>query len=215
MQLFRQRSVWMPTWQGWCIGLLLTSSIALVVGLRLYPFLAVTAPVEANVLVVEGWCGDYVMAAAQAEFERGGYDYVCASGIPLRKGGLLTPFKTEANVAAATLQALGIPTNVIIAASSANTFRHRTFTSAVAVRERLDSLGQTVRGVNLMTEGIHARRSRMVYRKVFPASIPIGVISHPTQQYDPESWYRSSDGIKDTLTETIGVIFEAVLDSGR
>jgi hypothetical protein len=55
--LVRRQEVWFPTLWGWT-GLLLGAAIAAIGLLRsVYPFLAVTEPVGAPVLVVEGWLG--------------------------------------------------------------------------------------------------------------------------------------------------------------
>ena len=66
-----------------------------------------------------------------------------------------------------------------------------------------------------MTMGLHARRSWMVYRKVFPPPAAVGVIACPPLDYDPSHWWRSSAGLKGVIGETIATSYEWLCDSGR
>jgi hypothetical protein len=183
---------------------------------RWQSFLQVNAPVQADVLIVEGWTPDYVLEAARAEFVRGGYRLVVTSGGPLEKGGfLVTNYHSYAQLAAQSLVALGIPSDRVVAAPAADSLRHRTYLSAVAVRAKLTELGRRGEGINVFTEGAHGRRTWNVYRKAMSADVPLGIISCRTQRYEPERWYATSAGVKDVLTESLGWFLEATLDSGR
>ena len=70
-------------------------------------------------------------------------------------------------------------------------------------------------GLNLMTRGLHARRSWMVYRKVFGPGVRVGVISCPPHNYLPAKWWQSSAGLKGVIGETIATGYEWLCDSGR
>ena len=64
--LWVRKERWGLSWQGW---LVLVGVIAIMFGLllfRIYPFLAVTRPVNADVLVVEGCIHDHAIRAAVA-----------------------------------------------------------------------------------------------------------------------------------------------------
>jgi uncharacterized SAM-binding protein YcdF (DUF218 family) len=177
-------------------------------------FLAITRPVEANVLVVEGWIGDDALAAAAREFIRGGYECLVTSGGPLSKGHFLSSYQTFGALSAAALRKLGCPEEKLIDAPSAKTARHRTFESARSVKRALEEKHIVVRGVNVITEATHARRTRTVYRRVLDGGVPVGVIAAAPTEFEIERWWRSSEGIKQVLTEGLGWFFEAALGSG-
>ena len=115
------------------------------------------------------------------------------------------------------IQLLGydIPKEKLIEAPGAMTYRNRTYESAKAVRVKLRELGISLRGLNVVSEGPHARRTRLVYRKVFGKETNVGILMVKSQDYDPDRWWRSSEGVKTTLSEGIGWLFESVSSSGR
>jgi uncharacterized SAM-binding protein YcdF (DUF218 family) len=207
--LVRKRLAWLPTWRvGLCLALLVLGGGG-VVWHGLHPFLAVTRPMaDADILVIEGWAADYVVEAALTEFRRGHYRLVVASGGPCDKGSFLSEYGTEAALTAATLRKLGAPAEQVIEAPSARATRGRTFHSALAVRAKLEDLHISPRALNIVTEGTHARRTWTVFRRVFAPSTRVGVISHPSREYDPSRWWASSEGVKTTLVETIGWVHE-------
>ena len=82
-RLLRRRTVWWPTWIGWCAiiaGLLIPAAWGFLAG---ESFLSLTQRLpEAEVLVVEGWIGRDGVRAAASEFETHGYEYIATSGGP-------------------------------------------------------------------------------------------------------------------------------------
>src|SRR6266516_6576231 len=91
------------------------------------PFLSVSQPVPADVLIVESWLPDYAMFSAVGEFRRGGYKYVITTGGTLPDAGPLSRYKTGAEFAAATLVELGLQAEVVIAVPSEPAGRDRTY----------------------------------------------------------------------------------------
>ncbi len=71
---------------GGCVGLLFTIS----------PFLCVTEPVQAEILIVDGWLQEPAMRAAAQEFQRGGYLMAITVGGPFaRSGGYVSSSREE------------------------------------------------------------------------------------------------------------------------
>lgn len=188
---------------------------ALAAGRTLHRFLAVTAPVSANVLVVEGWLTDHAVQVAVEQFAQGGYELFVASGGPMPRGALVSGYETYAALAAAAAVRVGLPKERLVVAEARRTYRHRSFESAKAVQAKLHEQSLEVRGVNVVTEGPHARRTRAVYRKVFGRETPVGVLSVEPEEYDARRWWASSEGLKTTLVEFFGWWFEAFFDSAR
>lgn len=212
---FRQATVWIPTWRAWLSALVLGVLTLVLVLREAHAFLSVQHPVPANVLVVEGWLSDDALRAAVREFERGGYEWIIAAGGPMPKGYLVSGYATYAAIADDSLAKLGVPADRRVQAPAEKTYRHRTYISAVGVRARLKEMARPVRGINVVSEGPHARRTWATYRKVFGPSTPVGVIALEPNDYDPQRWWAYSDGVKGTLTEGLGWVYEWLFDSGR
>jgi hypothetical protein len=103
----------------------------------------------------------------------------------------------------------------VILAKPPDVQNHRTFASAVAVWRILHARGIQTKAVNLFTQGAHARRSRLVFAKVLLPETKVGVISWNPPGYDAGPWWKSSDRALELLKETVGVLYESVLNSGR
>jgi hypothetical protein len=215
LSLVQRRTLWCPTWLGWfCLALFLAAPIFW----WCYSgelFLSSTDRRPAEVLVVEGWIGREGIQAAAAEFVQHGYTYVVASG------GLTSSERWEeggwnyAVGAAHELMRSGVPESRIIVATARDVERERTFESTIAVSRALKSEHIQPSAINVFTYGPHARRSRLVFTKVFQPETKVGVISWAPVTYRSEPWWRSSDRAKDFLTETAGYFYEAFFNSGR
>jgi uncharacterized SAM-binding protein YcdF (DUF218 family) len=196
-----------------CIVLLILAPIA---AWFLYgeSYLAKTHRSHADVLVVEGWIGRAGLRAAVDEFERGGYRYLIATG-GLTSGRWEDQPESYAEMAARELVRLGLPKERLLAAPSEKTEKCRTFESAVAVRRTLHAANIKPEGINVFTFGPHARRSAMVFTKVNIDVQKIGVIGWCPPEYRTERWWQSSERSRELLDETVGYLYELLLDSGR
>ncbi|MFM1941886.1 MAG: hypothetical protein RI897_868 [Verrucomicrobiota bacterium] len=212
---FRPVTLWIPRWPLTLALLSAIASLTLLTLKYLHHFLSLTQPVHANVLVIEGWSPDYAMSSAITEFNRGQYDLLIASGGPLDQGSLITGADTYAELAYKSLLELGMNSNSLASAPAPNVLRNRTFVSATSVQDLLTQSHIHPAGINVISVGPHARRSYAVYQKVLAPHCPVGIISLPPQSYDPEHWWKSSDGIKTTISETAGWLYEACLNGGR
>jgi uncharacterized SAM-binding protein YcdF (DUF218 family) len=175
-------------------------------------FFSLTHRVSPEVLVVDGWIGGSGLQAAAAEFVRGGYKYVVATG---DQNGDPPLSLSYAEIAGQELIRLGIPKERIIVAATAKIERGRTFGSAVAAWRALQNRGIRPQHVNLLTLGSHARRSHLVYIKVFAPATKVGVIAWVPADYESTPWWRSTRRTKCFLKEIVGYPFELLLNSGR
>lgn len=202
--------MWVPTWRGWCCFLALVVALSIWIARNIHPFLAVTHRVPADVLVIEGWVPDLVLKTAIQEFQQGQYRFIVTSGGPRGRGHLTSDFPTYAAEAAEGLRKLGFPPDKIVEAPGEPTLRDRTFHSAQAVKSKLAELNLKEVGLNIVTEGNHARRTWTVFRRVFHEPSRVGVIACPPVEYDASRWWASSEGTKGTLIETLAWLHEAV-----
>ena len=177
-------------------------------------FFSLTRPLPADVLIVEGWIGSDGIRAAADEFRRGAYKYVVATG-GLMGNRVDNNRSSYAEMARDELVQSGVPESRIIVSSIGGIEHERTFNSAVAAWTSTHSAGIRPAAVNVFTLGPHARRSRLVYEKVYAPDVPVGVIAFVPSVYRSEPWWQSTRRTKCLLKETVGYPFELLLNSGR
>jgi len=202
---------WGMSSQGWLVvfgGLLLIVALFL---FRIYPFLAVTRPVDTNVLVVEGWIHEYAIRAAVEEFRHKSYERVFATGGPVEgNGGYINDYNTSASVGADLLKKDGLPDGALQMVPSRVMDRDRTYGSALALRNWLQEHNMTVRSVNVLTEDLHARRTRLLFQRAL-GDVTVGVIAIPNPDYDAKHWWRYSAGVKDVFAEAVSYLYARLL----
>ncbi len=209
--LLRRRQCLVPTLRGWLLLALSFAALGLVGVLGIGPFLAVTEPVPGGVLVVEGWVPDYMLETAIAEFKRNHYARLFVTGVPLTQGAPLSEYKNYAELGAASLVKLGMSTNDVQAVptgcySPGPDVRHGVELEAL-VREH--EMAPTK--VNLITGGPHARRSRLMFEKALGRGVTVGVIAIPARDYDERHWWRSSQGVRIVIGETLAYAYARLL----
>jgi hypothetical protein len=206
-KLVRQRVVYLPTWRGWILlGLLLgAAGFGMIRGA--YPFLAVTDRVAADVLVIEGWAPEFALQAGVVEFQREGYREFFATGGPLEKGDPNAEHGSFAELGRVMLIRLGAPADRLSAVPAPKVKRERTVASATALREWLRQRGKMPDALNVMTTDTHARRTRLLYEKVFGPGTAIGVIAISDERFEGSRWWRSSAGVRAVSGEWLGYLY--------
>jgi hypothetical protein len=207
-----RRQRWGLSWRGWLAVILLAALIAGLWMLNVQPFLAQTRRVDTKVLVVEGWVHEYVFEAAVKEFRTGHYEKIYTTGGPVPgKGGYVNDYGTFASVGADSLAGAGMPKGSVQMVPSHVSGRDRTYSSAVALREYFQSNGLAIKSLNVLTEDVHARRSRMLFQEALGPEVTVGVISVPDPDYDPARWWHYSEGVREILGESIAWCYAAFL----
>ncbi len=206
--LLTRKERWHLSWRGWLALLVAIVVVKVVYVFNVYSFLAVNAPVQSDVLVVEGWIHNYAIKFAVAEFRNGNYRMAYSTGGPTAgSGGYINDFNTYASVGAELLIADGIPKEQVQMVPSHEFGRDRTYTSAVVLKHWFDEHDLHPAAVNVMTEDAHARRSWLLFQKALGPKIKVGVIPIPNPDYDPAHWWRYSEGVRDMLGETIAYVY--------
>lgn len=190
---------------GWVVAVL-AAAVLFVLGI--HDFLTINEPVQANVLVVEGWAWESAaMKEAAEEFSRARYDVVVAVGVLPTPHGSGPLQENAAAHAAEQLKKFGVNDHAIQVVTVSNIDRHRTYTSALAVRRWLADSKVNVVGINVFTLGAHARKSLVLFKRAFSERVPIGVIAGTEDGYDTERWWLSARGIYTVLRKTIGYLY--------
>jgi hypothetical protein len=175
-------------------------------------FFSVTRRLAAEVLVADGWIGRDGIRAAAEEFKLGGYEFIVVSGDMTEERRKQSDDDLTAEQ---ELVGLGIPKDRIITAPNPQVSRQRTFVSVVAAWKALETRGVRPKVLNLFTLGPHARRSRLVYAKVFGPATQVGVIAFVPPEYEVKPWWLSKRRTLCLLKEFVGYPFEILLNSAR
>jgi len=207
IRLIHRQQKWTLTTQGWGVVLLSAATFIIFTITHIHPFLAVTSPVKANVLVVEGWLPDYALKQALTEFESGDYRRLITTGGPLEKGYYLIQYKNAAALSAATLKALGLEKEKLVVVPAPGVIKDRTYASAVALSQWLSTSDLKIKSINLYTFDAHARRTWLLFKKALGSKIKVGVIAAETLDYEANKWWSSSAGVREVIDEAIAYIY--------
>src|SRR6266566_951794 len=210
--LLKWKERWGLSWRGWLLLTLLGLASASLLFVNVHPFLAVTRRVDTNNLVVEGWIQRYAFRAATKEFNSGSYEHIFTTGGPENgSGGYVNDYQTSASVGAEALKRLGIPEDMIQMAPSRVIGRERTYSSAVALRDWFYEHNVPVQSMNVLTEDCHARRTQLLFKKVFGENVPVGIIAVPNPDYNPKYWWHYSEGVREVISESIAYMYARFL----
>lgn len=204
--MFYETTIYLPTIWGWLAITLIVVILGSVYLRYIHLFLAINRPIKAEVLVVEGWLRDYALIQAAENYKLYGYQRILVTGGKLDRGEYLSEYGTFAALAKASLVKMGIPQDSIVTLPTPYTLKDRTYNSAFEVKHWFDDHPQYTKA-NIITVGVHSRRSYEVFRKVLPNSIELGVISVSYDEYEPETWWKTSIGVRWVISEQIAYIY--------
>jgi len=205
--LVRRKECWVLTIRGWIVFFSSSIGIAVFFVLSIHPFLALTAPVDGEILTVEGWLPEYALKEAIAEFEKGNYRYLIVTGGPIPHGSYLARYKTFPELGAAILLQLGFAKDKLKVVPAPEVVRDRTFASAVALKKWIKESGDLVRSIDIVSLGPHARRTWILFKKAFDPDMKIGIISVNSRDYDSTRWWKYSSGVRNIINETVAYIY--------
>jgi hypothetical protein len=209
--LIRRKECWRITLRGWLLFGMLSGMAALFGVHGIFPFLALNRPVNAEILVVEGWLPDYLIQEIRSEFGKGGYRLLVTTGGPIIKGEIFAEFKTYAELMGAIFRKSGFDDKSVVAVPAEEAFKDRTYASALALRRWMSDSGMAARSVTVFSRGAHARRTRLLYDFAFQGKAEIGVIAGEDLRYDGKNWWKTSEGVRDILDETIAYLYARLL----
>lgn len=207
IRLIKRQEMWMLTLQGW-VSVFITAALLLVFMIsHIHPFLAVTSPIKADALVVEGWLSDEALKQVVAEISTGSYRQIFTTGGPVERGSYLLEYKNFAEIAAATLKQMGVPKEKLVVVPTPKVIKDRTYASAVAFHQWLLTSNDQIKSINLFTNDAHARRSWLIYKQILAPKIKVGVIAAEPSEYDPKKWWVYSEGVRTVISEAIAYIY--------
>jgi hypothetical protein len=209
--LLQRRECTLPTWRGW-LALLVVAGIAGVIAVRLAcHFLTVETAEPGGVLVVEGWISPGDAQQALTEFHKGSYTALYVTGGPIEAESPLASFGSYAELTADVLRRLGADPAMLHAVPGPKVAKDRTYSTAVALKKALHDSGVPAASLNVVTAGVHARRSRLLYEKAFGSGTRVGTIALEEHEFDPDRWWTTSAGFRAVTSELIAYFYARFL----
>lgn len=210
--LFSRKERWGLSARGWLLLLAAVIFGGLGWALNVHAFLAPTRRTDAKILVVEGWIRQFALKAAVAEIRAGHYEKVYTTGGPIAgTDGATNDFNTAASVGAEWLVRAGAPADLVQMVPSHVAGRDRTYSSALALREWFRANNITTTNFDLLSEDVHSRRSWLLFQEAFGGTEKIGIIAVQNPDYEPKRWWRYSEGVRETLAESIAYVYAKFL----
>jgi uncharacterized SAM-binding protein YcdF (DUF218 family) len=151
------------------------------------------APADAIVLLSDdNFRADRAARAAEIYHDRWA-PRVVASGRRLRR------YAGIAELMQRDLVERGVPAAAVVQLPSLS---DSTREEALVVRHLAAERGW--RHLLVVTSNCHTRRARYIYRRVFPSTVEVRVVSAHDSDFDPERWWESRRGVKLFFHETAG-----------
>jgi uncharacterized SAM-binding protein YcdF (DUF218 family) len=84
--------------------------------------------------------------------------------------------------------------------------KDRTYHKALAVKKGLNKAGFAQASIDVVSSGVHARRTWFLFEKVFP-SVDVGIIAIRPDNYDTSRWWLFSEGVRSVIAESVAYLY--------
>lgn len=206
--LVRKKERWTLTWPGRMVFILLVLFGVVLYAQTIHGFLAPIEPVNATVMVMEGFVPDYTVEEAFRIFRQENYELMLITGKKREKGSFLDFYENDGIFTAAILDSLGMDmTKVVVVEADEDITKDRTYYSAMKVKTWIEKNYPEISALNLLTIGCHGRRSHYLFQKACGDDIDIGIISLPNKSYLPGEWWKTSHGFRQVMQESIAWVY--------
>jgi len=85
--------------------------------------------------------------------------------------------------------------------------RDRAYGSAVALRNWFREHNMAVYSKDVVTEDVHARRTRLLFQKAFGKDVQVGIIGVANVDYPANRWWHYSQGLKNVVSEFAAYLY--------
>ena len=117
------------------------------------------------------------------------YDIVSAD----EKRRIINNFTSNAEQTRNELIRMNVNPSMVVAVPGEGNYINNTLKSALAFRDWLKASKITVKGINIISFGPHARRKYMIYNKILGKNYRVGIIYFPD--------YKNRDSLQNVLNE--------------
>ena len=116
-------------------------------------------------------------------------------------------YNSESELSRIHLINSGIDPSLVIAVTGRSSRINRTLKSALAFRSWLYNNNGNVKSINIISDGIHSRRTFITYKKILKRNIEIGIISLSEPAIGGETKHK----FKEIISETIKLIYYRII----
>ena len=204
--LFKKCHCWRPTILGWIIILVVMVAIFRVSLDSVYSYLAIDKPIKSRTMIIEGFVPLYILKEAVKTYKEENYDRVIVTGIPIVNYEYVTAYHNTGEATILALRFFGLTDTIYLANIPTNVYVDRTYHTAIACKQLFDN-NNWPKDFNIYSVGVHARRSRMMFRKAFGDDYEIGVIAPRDRTFLPAGWWKSSKGFRNVSNEFVATTF--------
>jgi hypothetical protein len=120
-------------------------------------------------------------------------------------------YSSQAITAQIALKKLGIRDSQIISVPAPKVNIYRTKNNARALLNWLNKENVHISSFNVFSEGIHSRRSWIIYKNMFGSKYKIGIIAAYEAGFNEIHWWHSAHNIKHLLKELTGNIYFRII----
>lgn len=206
--MYRKKEKWVATWRGHLLKLVIFIVLILLYVKTIVSFLAPVNTMNADVLVVEGYLPDYAILESIKVFNNGNYKYLVLTGKKRSKGAHLDMYANDGAYSAATLEKVGFDmSKVVVVVARDDIRKDRTFYSAIALNDWLQSHHPDFTSVDLVSLGCHSRRSQRLFQKALIDKFEVGIYAVQNQSYEQDRWWRSSHGFREVTKESLAWVY--------
>lgn len=118
---------------------------------------------------------------------------------------------SQADAAAHYLIEAGIPAAVVHAVTSPHQPPSRTQLAAEQLAYESNQRGLALTSATIISQGVHARRSLLTYRRAFPEA-DLGIVALPNPSYNATWWWLSARGWQAVLGESARYLYTLFTD---
>jgi len=72
--------------------------------------------------------------------------------------------------------------------------------------KKINKEGLNEASIDVVSLGVHARRSWLLFEKVF-SSVDVGIIAIRPNSYDTSRWWLFSEGVRSVISESIAYLY--------
>jgi hypothetical protein len=173
----------------------------------LYEYLFVNETVKTKTLVLEGWVPTYALPDVINEFNNNAYENLIVTGIPITQYEYISDFKYTSQATVRALRHFGFTKTIYEADIPTNIYKDRTYSTAIVSKEIFEEHPQWEKSFNLYSMGVHSRRSRFLFEKVFSDDFEIGIIAKNDRAFIGKKWWTSSIGFRNISNEALAYFY--------
>jgi hypothetical protein len=202
---------WHLTWRGrfLAIGLILAGMFS--AKLWLFSFLTPSEFVSSKLLIFEGWSPTFTAGQVVEIFRSHNFEKVLVVRSITDATNAYESGRFNGEYMRNLLVQDGIPADRVTIIFPLVAKKDRTYHSALAAKEWMEKHNIPTDAIDVTTIGPHSRRSRLLYEKAFGSGTKVGILPLTDTQYDPDHWWRTSEGVRDIISESIAYVYARTL----